>query len=538
MTLRYVSWRAVSTREQAEDDKASLPAQDIQHRAFVEQQGGRLVADLVVPGHSRSYVDFYELAEDAAKAGIPAFKEFQRLCDARAFDVLLLRGGDRLAREQAPIAYMVSRVIHSGARLFSFQDGWVDEKNYRMIIAMWGYSASSEVDNLKVRFASGKRKNTLEKGVFTNGKPPFGFKQVRSELGKLVATEIDESCRPIFNDAARLVLERVTWRDISEVMHVRFGHINPRTGKPFTRMFFYHWFHNPWIWGHAAQLYKAEDTPNGQKAGIWTFDDTALPPPGVRIEYNRRAPVFDGDLALKLKAELRRRRMFEGGARPNTAHLFTGLILCGYCGFYLVHDHDKSGAGYYRCHSKYSARSRPGCDRYRYIREDVVIEWVDRQLQYMIEHSDPTLLAQKPDAAAPREVLEDLNRQLAKVEVEISTLIRKQAKVSDELADLYDTELQALADRRRAVKRQIDEIERLAREQDMSEVIQAFEDYRLVKDRFWQQDRTAVNQHLHRIFGGRRMVMLDNEIVAVTDAPPISIHRHGKRKKRKHPPTV
>lgn len=535
MTLRAISWRAVSTKEQAEDDKASLDAQERQHRAFISENGWQLVADLVVPGHSRNYIDFFEMADDAARAGISAFRDLERHWKARDFDVLLVRDGDRFAREQAPLAMIISRIIAAGARIYSFQDGWVDEHNYRMVIAMWGYRASTEVDQMKKRFRSGKE-GRVRQGINAHARLPIGYVKIRDGNGRLKATVFDEAnFRRVVDAAATLLLEHVSWKFIEAEMFSRFGIVNPTTGKPYTQFAFYRWFHTPWIWGHGVRYWKSPDVPNGQKTGLWAFDESITPPVGVLIAYNVVPPVFTGERANAIKAELRRRRMFQGGARPNRSHRFTGLLICGYCGYHMVFSGKKNDPAY-RCHSVSTARLRPGCDQYRYIRESAVQEWVDTKLREMLVLRAPYMLASNSNLPEDgNRAIEQIARELASIQQQITSLIRKQATAPQEISDLYDEELGVLAARRQINQRNLEDAERKAYIEDTTPAVEAFNEIREIGiDDFWELDDTRINGLLHRVFMNRRMVVFGKRIEHVGEAPPVPQHVHGKRKKRKN----
>lgn len=528
MTLRAITYRGVSTKEQAEDDKASLEAQRAQQLAFIDANGWRHVDDLVVPGHTRSYIDFYEMAEDAARVGIPAFKQLITHWQAKDFDVLLVRDGDRFAREQAPIALMVSKTIDLGARIYSFQDGWVDEKNYRMVIAMWGYRAATEVDQMTVRFTGGKI-NNVARGILASGPTPFSHMQVRDPgNGAIIATVPDETKRTIIEDAARLYLEQINVLKIERVLYERFRHVNPRTGKPFSPYFFYHLFYSPWFWGNPARRFKGEGLPNGQRIGLWAVEPGHPIPDGVDIHYGKNPPYLSGELAEALKAELRRRYRFRGGARAATAHLFTGLVVCGHCGFHMVYYGQRI-----TCHSMYFARSRPGCTVRRLIYEDDVKAWVQDKLALMTERHTPDLLARASDVQSSQDTAVRITQELAAVEIELRALIQKQARASTALADMYDDEIKHRAERRRYLQNQMKEAERALASHDTAGAVAGFAEYLSIgAEAFWQRPSPEINRILHRIFNGRVMIVLDGEVTHVADAPIPPNQKAPKRKKR------
>ena len=90
--MRWVSWAAVSSLPQAK--KVSIDDQLAENRQHAERHDGQVVAELVVPGESRSIVLF----EDACRR-IDAYAELKRLIDGRAFDVLVYLDRSRLGRK-------------------------------------------------------------------------------------------------------------------------------------------------------------------------------------------------------------------------------------------------------------------------------------------------------------------------------------------------------------------------------------------------------------------------------------------------------
>jgi hypothetical protein len=254
----------------------------------------------------------------------------------------------------------VARTIDAGARLYLLTEGWIDKTNHRMYSAMGGFRASTQVDRLRDMARETKLKNAA-KGLTTNGRPPYSHKWVRDDAGRQLALALDESNRRLWDDLALVFLEGVSYAHIERILYERYGHVDARTGTPFKRYFAYHQLHNPIFWGHGGRGYKAVGSKNGQKVGAWVYDPSCPAPEGVHIFYNVNEPVYTGDLAAQVQDELRRRAMaIQGTARPYRTHPFTGLLLCGYCGHYMVYD----GDGFWRCQSKVMARRDPRCDRF------------------------------------------------------------------------------------------------------------------------------------------------------------------------------
>src|SRR5260221_5596134 len=144
MTTRAVIWCAVSTKAQVnktnagdedKDDKESLPNQEEAGRELCRRNGWDVVEVLIVSGHSRRYIDIHKCARDMRKGGIVGFDRLLGLLGKQAFDVLIVRDGNRFARTQSLHAYVVeSTIIDAEAKIYSFADGMVDEHNMRMFI--------------------------------------------------------------------------------------------------------------------------------------------------------------------------------------------------------------------------------------------------------------------------------------------------------------------------------------------------------------------------------------------------------------------
>ena len=95
---RCLIWCAVSSRAQNQPDKISLPQQEADSLKLANENSWRVVDVMRVPGHSRRYIDFHKLAEDAAREGIDAFHRLSRHWEARDFDVMIVLDGNRFAR--------------------------------------------------------------------------------------------------------------------------------------------------------------------------------------------------------------------------------------------------------------------------------------------------------------------------------------------------------------------------------------------------------------------------------------------------------
>ncbi len=533
--LRAIIWCAVSSEEQAKDDKTSLKTQERDARAFAAEQGFDVNDVIIVGGFSRrffNYPDFVDAAEeDGFYDPVRMLEHWRR----RDFDVLIALDGSRAGREQGIFGEFIGRTIESGARLYMLTEGWIDKSNYRMYIAMGGYSASTQVNRLR----DGQRETKLKsaaKGLTTTSKHPYSHKWVRNEAGKLVRLELDESKRRLWDDLATVFLDGVGYNQLEKVLYEKYGHVDERTGKPFAHYFFYHLLYNPYFWGHSARNYNGATTKNGQKIGAWVYDQSCPAPEGVHIFYNVNTPVYTGDLAERIRAELQRRTTaIQGTARPYRTHKFSGLVLCGYCGRTMVF-----GDNHYRCELRWKAKQEPKCDRYRQISEAEVQIWVNARLSEMLEDNMPDLLARGEDAPDFAKRIAELTRDIADLQEQARNLVLKQAQAHSALTPIYDEQLQAIGERIDILQKTLAQTEREVRSRDTSTAVAAFRSLPENLAEIWEWDGTTINQLMHRLMGQRRLVARDNQIVGTQEAP---VHPRRKERKRtyfgkgRHSPT-
>lgn len=519
--LRAIVWVAVSTQEQTKEDKTSLPEQEREARAVAEREGWTIIDVLRVPGHSRRYTDIHKCNRDMLKEGIDAFDKLLQHWDERDFDILIVRDGDRFARTQSLHAYVVETTIYEcGARIFVTTKGFIDERNGRMFAAMDGYMSASHVDGLVQKGRASKIYRNSQ-GVPTAAYIPFGFNLIRDPgTGKRKEIIVDESKRRVFDDVATLVLEGVAWEIFEKELFRRFGHVDARTGVAYKTQFFYRWLHNAWTWGNAARGYS-DAKKHPLRLDIWAFDESIPLPNGVTVWRNTHEPIYKGEQAELIQAELRRRRTaIRGTARPARTHMFTGLLLCGRCGYNMGHGVANGKYHYYRCYSKYKDRSRSACTEGRTISHNKVKRWLDEKLKIMLETGQYDLLA-RPDSEQPAfDHIAAIKAEIEDVEAKTRRLIYNQTNAPDSLASLYDDELRAFGEQLTALRSALLQAEQRAARADMRPVRQAFQQLKAMDmDAFWEQPTTAINQMLHRLFGNRRIVVTDCEIAGLVDAP-------------------
>ncbi len=517
MSLRAVIWCAVSSNPQAADDKESLPTQEAQARDLCTRNGWTIVEVLVVSGHSRRYIDIHEVAHAMSRQGITAFTRLIELWETRGFDVLIVRDGDRFARTQTLHAYVTEKTISIGARIYSLNDGWIDERNYRMWAAMSGYKAASSIDSL-VQAHRIAMDSAARRGLPTNWSVVLSHRIIRDERGRRLRIEVDESKRRLFDDLATLLLEGTPWGKVEQLLYQRYAHVNPKTGRRYGMRTMYKAVYNPYFWGHSGRHFDG-------KYGNWVFDPNEPPPPGVDVYYNTHQAVWTGELGERLKAELRRRGTLRGKATPESAYRFTGLLICADCrctfGVYRHVRARRDGSHYlaWMCYTRWSnSTTRPECRQNRLIRDDQVEQYVNDMLAHLIALGSPDLLAVTDDRTDnAMKQIQGLRREIAETEAYIGELIIQQGKASTAIQHIYTQKIEEAASRLEILKHNLAVLQRDVESPSVAAARQqAYEDLvEMGLDGFWNQDARRINQMLHRIFGRRRLIVDQGKVAGL-----------------------
>ncbi|MDX2137007.1 MAG: recombinase family protein [Chloroflexota bacterium] len=530
---RAILWLAVSTEKQAEDDKESLVNQEQRLREKADREGWKIVDTIRVPGFSRRYHTFAEFADAVAEAGHPDALRMWGHWERHDFDVLCLRDGSRMGREQSIFAEFVQRTRQAGACIFDDSYGLVDGKNARVYAMVGGYQAAQEIDNFVERTKIGKR-GLMKRGLPASGRIPFTHTPIRdTRTGRRVEIRVEPKMRRFLDDLATLILEGVAWNDLERLLYIRFGHVNARTGKPYTSPRMYYLLHNPIFWGHAAQHYTHRNEKYGRNGGAWTFEEGEAPPEGVSIVYNSPLiePAYKGDLADKVKAELLRRKDIRGRAKPYETRRFAGLFICGECGHTLgsrtqsagttVRGNRRKDGSYYqstykRDYQYYNCpnKSRQKCSQGSALTGERAIVEFTKMIKYMLYRANPD------DYFTPEggtDNLPQLRAEIVSVEDQMKRLIREQASAPDAAQELYREQIAALAERLEILRSNLDSNQRTAAagKQEARARQTALEQIRALPDvsELWNMDERKCNQLLHMVIGRNRFVVVNGQIV-------------------------
>jgi DNA invertase Pin-like site-specific DNA recombinase/uncharacterized protein (UPF0335 family) len=527
VTLRALIWCAVSSEAQAEDDKISLPQQEADGRGLCLKEGWTIIDVLKIPGHSRYYLDLEECAADMRSQGIDSFDKLMTYVRARAFDVFICRDSERFARSQSLHARVVEEIVHTGARIYSFADGWIDKTNFRMFIAMAGYKAASDIDRL-IKGRQNAMNDRAQRGLPTSSGVPMSHKLIRDDKGKASHLILDESRKVLWEDLATLLLEGIGWRNIERELYLRFGHVN-EYGEQWHQNRMYAMITNPIFWGHTAR-YHRHALKKHAPVNPWIFEEGHSIPPEVTIYYNTHPAVYTDDIAVRVKAELKRRfNIIKGSASPRTTRWSSGLFICGECGYSMTHISEGEGrTRYIKCMTHWSqSATRSDCSQRKGLREQDAKAYVYGLLSKSIEANAPEVIAGLHTEHDNSQVIEKLQEELERLENQIKRMIRKQSEVSDDLEDIYAEQINVAGTRLKVLKAKLasEEVASMMHWTSHNDRANAFQTIKSSLQVFWELPETTINQLLHRLVQQRRFVIVEGEIIGTTEL----IERRGKR---------
>lgn len=532
MNKRCVIWCAVSSEEQAKDDKLSLVTQETEMRQFASEQGWDVVQVFMWDGYSRWESDPVAALEDFAEQGRFEYHELRRMWREKAFDILLLYTHSRAGRSFTMQSWVVENVIRHGGEIYRIHGGWINKRDYAFQIGIGGVLSTADIDRLiEQRYHAMNKRAT--QGLPTSSSPPASHVVLRDELGrpardasgKLLPMAVNEQLRRFWLDAATLFLEGVSFKTLERELYERYGHVD-KSGQPYKPNFVRQLYMNAAFWGHSARFYR-DGRKHGYKDGDWVYDETLPPPEGVLLHRHTHEPVYTGEMAERVKAELQRRRVVaRGRSSSRRTGRFTGLFICAECTYYYTYDR-KGTWVYLYCGARNVGTYRSqACSQSTGLTEKEAQTYIHKVLEAALDAGslEAAFAAQSTDedSSAVRKSL--LENEVTELEVQAHRLVLKQAASPDSLSHIYDAEIQRLGERLGILKGELtrltyaEERQRLERYQEQETLDMLAE---LGLPVFWAQSDTTINQMLHRLLGNKRFAVLNGEVIPrLVPAPP------------------
>lgn len=311
--IGWISWRAVSSRPQAETE--SLSEQHRLNLRLMEQFGGYLYAELEVPGISRSLDSFEE-----ARRTIPAYEQLWRIIESKPQGQLLIlvaRDRSRLGRTVALIESVARACNVAGIAIYPRAtpplsiDPKEQQSQSNLLYSMIGsYESQAEVERLVDRRARGMVERT-KKGKHP-GKLPFWLKRVYLQNGE-VAYEADEEMVAMALQFVDEYLDGVPLREITrDLNEAGYRHSSGRQ----------------WSFGDLKQWPSLA----WRMAGYVEFNidsDNEY----VKVKSALLPALVSDDIAQAILDEAKHRHAHRKG---RSVRRFTFACVCGYCGGYLI----------------------------------------------------------------------------------------------------------------------------------------------------------------------------------------------------------
>lgn len=529
-------WIAVSSEAQMTEDKISLEEQEEVCRAWCDRNKVSVVGVLKVPGLSRSESDVFDLFEEYASKGIYAYHELRKLWKARSFDYLVVYVLNRLGRSSSLYSYAMENTVRAGATVIGVTEGVrIDDSNVELMLPMGSFASTSEIKNLKLRRKMGM-KSRAERGLKQSTWTPFGFTEERDDKGKVVKMVPDPAMRRALDDAAQLLLDGTPYLKMEIEAFERFGH--GKDGKPYPPATFHYMFFSPSTWGHMAQNHRNTKTPGGQSFTSWAYRRIPAPE-GVTVFRDTHQPLYSGDLAARMMAELDRRTVLRGGARPRTTPAFSSLFICDECSWYMVYHRNsqrsgKPGCAAYRCETIYhtDARADTPCRHQRYLKDSYIREHLERVIGEMLESNslgdfDPRRNAQTYDRRPA------IQTDIARVDQEMQRLVKSLRLMPSENPawNVLNDVLTEQGEQRQRLERALRDAERESGSYDVRDQFSALEQIRAVGlDKLWGIPSYQVNQVLRTLMGNYRLSVKDGEFIHVVVAPLPNAMRANMRR--------
>lgn len=182
---KAVAYIRVSTNEQAKGDKFGLEVQRKEISEYALKNGFEIV-------------EWFSDVMSGAKDNRPAWNTILLTSSVKnpPYEAVIVFKYDRVAREMLQLCYAVLELKRKGVALHSVHDDMDLEKpENKLMLAVVGYCAEKERENITLRTSHG-RHIKAEKGGYSGGRPPYGYK---TQAGLLVVNESEaDVVRTIF----------------------------------------------------------------------------------------------------------------------------------------------------------------------------------------------------------------------------------------------------------------------------------------------------------------------------------------------------
>lgn len=296
----------------------------------------------------------WELTTEFVEEGVSAFKnsskdrdilqDVLRKAGQRAFDVLLVFKADRLSRQSFEYPFILSALSRVGVKVFSVADEIggkelkVEGQYDKLLRFLEGWQAETESSNTSIR-VSEKMRQIAEKGLWTGGKAPYGYRYEKRANSPIPLVREPEEAAFIVK-VFELYLDRNLGTPTIAYRLNQEG-CRQRNGKPWMDSMIRRVMQNPVVTGRLA--YGRTQRGHGKsrtRLGSHNLEGVILSDPYPELV------IVSQD---RWEAAMRKMQSYNAPAAPNpgglatrfsradsSVLLFTGLARCAHCGGPLV----------------------------------------------------------------------------------------------------------------------------------------------------------------------------------------------------------
>lgn len=523
-SLRAVGMVAVSHERQLQGVSIDEQAKQIQER--IDREGWDLNEMITLPGVSRTDPDIIEIFTSTSPKYAP-YRRLRTLINNQAFDILVSYDNGRVGRSMSMFVYIAENCIANNIKVCILTSGTIDEDNDDFSIPMGSMAARAGVKRLKKMWQASMDRYAAN-GLPASKAPCMSHKVIHDPKPphKPMRLELDESKAQLWQHLYTLVVDDViTWSRVEVELYERYGIVNQNSGRRYATGTMYHIAYNPNFWGHTGRYYTRKTSGES-----WVFDDDVPPPPGVVLYRHTIDPVFTGEQAEKLKAELRRRQtVIRGRNRPLSKYAFSGLLMCDICRRSLSVSTTRSRSSrkgaVYVCADAGPALLSGVCGQGK-IGDTAIREFLSEYLSRLITSGDLAMLYPNREQADERPALlreieklreqmnDDMESQRLSRVASVKTQYRRLVDEAGERIDILESRLMDL-------NRRNDDIDATIVYANLKEIDA------MGLPAFWQTSAAYQNQLLHGIFGRQRLIVRDGQVVGVDTY--VRITGYGKK---------
>lgn len=345
-----VNWAAVSSKQQATEDKASIPDQLERERAVCEARGWRVLKELPVKGQSREYTSL-----DAAMRDIPELAELFDLARERKFNLLVCYDFNRFRSLQTAV---VMTLAAYGVQVYSCcqpadptppsQFVYYNSDTSVILTTIGTLLSRTQLNSLRRGYAAGMPDRVDKHGLSFNNVLPYGYRKPEGKETdrKVVPVQIASECAHLLRMRA-MYEAGSSGQDIADYLNKR--GIRSKRGKAWNKNSVVRAMTNPFYAGFVVrgQATVRRDLLTGRR-------HVTMHPRGQWVLAKGRHKSLWTEADYRHLVELRDRRARGlAGKTKNTQH-FSRLLFCQHCKTLMhVVRPDSKGNMQYRCGEGY-----------------------------------------------------------------------------------------------------------------------------------------------------------------------------------------